>query len=154
MTTRLSMAKAAPGAIKAMRELTAYMATTDLEKPLLELVKIRASQINSCAFCLHMHVEEARKLGESEERIHLLNAWHEAGIYTPREQAALAWTESLTLVAETHVPDAVYDEARKHFSESELANLSLAIVTINAWNRLMVAFRAPPQLKKAAHAAE
>jgi len=111
---------------------------------LLELVKIRASQINGCAFCIALHTKDARKLGESDERMHLLNAWEEAPVFSPRERAALAWTEAVTLVTEGHVPDAVYEEARKHFSEKELVDLTYAVMAINAWNRLAIAFRAQP----------
>jgi AhpD family alkylhydroperoxidase len=147
MKERFNPFEAAPEAYRAMAEFQARVSATTLEKPLLELVKIRASQINSCAFCLAMHTNEARKQGESDERMHLLNAWHEAPIYSAREQAALAWTEALTLVAEGHVPDAVYEAARAQFSEKELVELSLAVVAINGWNRMMVAFRRPPALK-------
>jgi AhpD family alkylhydroperoxidase len=118
----------------------------------LDLVKIRASQINGCAFCLVMHTTDARKAGESDERMHLLNAWREAPVFTERERAALGWIEALTLVAEGHVPDEVYEQARKHFSEKELVDLSAAAVAINGWNRVAIAFRATPQVttKKAA----
>src|SRR5690348_17213437 len=115
-----------------------------LEKSLIELVKIRASQINGCAFCLDMHTHDARKAGESEARIYLLNAWRESPVYSERERAALAWTEALTLVTEGHVPDAVYEETRRHVTEKELANLTAAIVAINAWNRIAIAFRYVP----------
>jgi AhpD family alkylhydroperoxidase len=113
-----------------------------LEASLLELVKMRASQINGCAHCLDMHSKDARAAGETEQRLYLLNAWREAPFYSARERAALAWTEALTLVAESQVPDAVYEDARRHFSEQELVNLSLAIVAINGWNRLAIGFRA------------
>src|SRR5919198_2756433 len=105
---------------------------------LLELVKMRASQINGCAFCLDMHSKDARARGESEQRLYLLNAWREAPFYTERERAALAWTEAVTLITDGHVPDDVYDEVRAHFSEKELADLTLAVATINAWNRLSI----------------
>jgi len=114
------------------------------EPSLIELVKMRASQINGCAYCLDMHSKDARAAGETEQRLYALNAWEEAPFFTDRERAALAWTEALTLVSESHVPDAVYEEARKHFSEEELVNLSMAIVTINGWNRMAIAFRAVP----------
>ena len=113
-----------------------------LEASLLELVKMRASQINGCAHCLDMHSKDARAAGETEQRLYLLNAWREAPFYSARERAALAWTEALTLVSESQVPDTVYEEARRHFSEQELVDLSLAIVAINGWNRLAIGFRA------------
>ena len=113
-----------------------------LEPALINLVKTRASQINGCAYCIHMHTREARGRGESEERLYLLDAWRESPLYTERERAALAWTEAVTLVAKTHVPDAVYDEARRHFSAEELVKLTVAVVTINAWNRIAISFRA------------
>ena len=129
--------------IEAMSAVEAWLHKS-LDPKLLALVKLRASQINGCAFCLHMHHEEARKLGESDGRLLLLDAWRESALYTERERAALAWTEALTLVTKDHVPDAVYEEAKRHFSQKELANLTAAIVAINGWNRIMVAFRIPP----------
>lgn len=143
MSARISYAKAAPGAYRAMLALEQYVHDCGLETTLLELVKMRASQINGCAFCLDMHSKEARAAGETEQRLYLLNAWRETSLYTARERAALAWTEALTLVAQSQVPDDVYSEARRHFSEAELVNLSVAIVAINGWNRLAVAFRSP-----------
>ena len=121
--------------------ITDAVAKTGIEASLIELVKIRASQINGCAFCLHMHTADARKHGETELRLHLLNAWRESPLYSDRERAALAWTEALTLIADTHAPDDVYETARRQFSELELAALSSAIVAINAWNRLAIAYR-------------
>lgn len=149
MEQRLNFFETAPDGYRAMSGLQGYVNKSGLEHALLELVKIRASQINGCAFCLAMHTQDARKAGESDERMHLLAAWHEAPFYTARERAALAWTEAVTLVADGHVPDAVYDEARRHFSERELVDLTYAIVTINGWNRLCVAFRTPPRLEGA-----
>jgi len=146
MQPRLNPFKLAPGAYKAMQALQAYVSQCGLEPKLMELVKTRASQINGCAFCLAMHTRDARKMGESEERLYLLDAWREAPLYSERERAALAWTEALTLVSETHVPDEVYAEARRCFSEVELVNLTMAVVAINSWNRIQVAFRALPQL--------
>ena len=143
MEQRIDAAVAAPEAFKAMLAFSSTSAKLDLEPSLKELVKIRASQINGCAFCLHMHMRDARKLGETEERIVLLDAWREAPYYTPRERAALAWTEAVTLVSETHVPDDVYEEARRHFNERELTELTVAIMIINSWNRLLVAMRRP-----------
>ncbi len=128
--------------IQAMHKLEAHLHHCDLEAPLLELVKMRASQINGCAYCLDMHSKDARKAGESEQRLYTLDAWREAPFYSERERAALDWTEALTRVADTHVPDAVYEHVRKHFDEQELINLSLAIVAINGWNRLAISSRA------------
>jgi AhpD family alkylhydroperoxidase len=118
-----------------------YVHECGLEASLLELVRMRASQINGCAYCLDMHSKDARAAGETEQRLYLLSAWREAPCYTARERAALAWTEALTLIAEDQVPDAVYDEARQYFSEQELVNLSVAVVAINGWNRLAISFR-------------
>jgi len=111
---------------------------------MVELVKIRASQINGCAFCIDMHTKDARAAGETEQRIYALDAWREAPFFTSRERAALAWTEAVTLVRQGHVPDEVFEEAKRHFTEEELANLTLAVVAINGWNRLSIAFRAVP----------
>ena len=147
MEPRLDYVKAAPDAYKAMLGLEAAVRRLGIDPTLLELIKIRASQINGCAFCLDMHTRDARKQGESEERIYQLGAWHESPAFTARERAALGWTDALTLVAETHAPDEVYGEARRHFSEKELVDLTLAVVTINAWNRLAVGFRRMPDLK-------
>ena len=127
-----------------MSALHAFVHKCGLDHQLLELVKLRASQINGCAHCIDMHVKELRAAGESEQRIYLLDAWRESPLYSARERAALAWTEALTLITEGHVPDAVYDEARAQFSEAELVNLSLAIVAINGANRLNIAFRTVP----------
>lgn len=126
---------------------------TALDPKLLALVKMRASQINGCAFCLHMHSEEARKHGESDDRLLLLDAWHESSMYTERERAALAWTESLTKVAESRAPDDVYADVTKQFSEDELVALSIAIAMINAWNRLSIGFRAQHPHDRAKEAA-
>ncbi|MFP4537262.1 MAG: carboxymuconolactone decarboxylase family protein [Dichotomicrobium sp.] len=141
MQSRLNYFAAAPDAVKAMHGLEAYMRDCGLEHSLLELVKTRASQINGCAFCVHMHTRDARAAGESEERLYLLSAWRESPLYTPRERAALGWTEALTRVADTHAPDADYEEARRHFAEDELVRLTLLIGTINIWNRLAIGFR-------------
>jgi AhpD family alkylhydroperoxidase len=141
MQTRLNPRKVAPAAMKALGALESHVQASGLEKSLIELVKIRASQINGCAFCLHMHTQDARARGESEERIYLLNAWQESGLYSARERAALAWTEAVTLIANNHAPDDVYDEARQNFSDAELVELTLLIATINAWNRMAISFR-------------
>lgn len=131
----------APESIKAMRDLEASFLATTLEPALRELVKMRASQINGCAFCLHMHATHARAAGESEMRIYLLNAWRDSTLYTARERAALAWTEALTLVAATGAPDADYAALKAAFSETEQVQLTLLIGAINTWNRLQVGFR-------------
>lgn len=138
---------AAPGVVEAMRGLEREIARSGLERPLLHLVKIRASQLNGCAFCLTMHIREAREDGERQERIDLLPAWREAPFYNARERAALAWTEAVTLLPQTGVPDDVYEQARAVFSPTELAYLTLAIVAINGWNRLNVSFRIPPEVE-------
>jgi AhpD family alkylhydroperoxidase len=141
MTPRLNPYKAAPDAMKAMVALEKYVQESGLDHSLIDLVKTRASQINGCAYCIHMHTSEARTRGETEERLYLLDAWHESPLYSERERAALAWTEAVTLVSQTHVPDAVYDQARQHFSETELVNLTLCVAAINAWNRIAISFR-------------
>jgi len=143
MQARFNFAQLSPGGYKALAGLEAYLRTCGLERPLIELVKLRASQINGCAFCLDMHWKDARAAGESEQRLYGLDAWEESPYYTPRERAALAWTEALTRVSETHAPDQSYDQARSQFNEKELADLTLAISAINAWNRIAIASRAP-----------
>lgn len=127
-----------------MLNLETYIRQSGIEHSLLELVKTRASQINGCAFCIDMHTKDARAAGETEQRLYALNAWRETPFYTDRERAALAWTEAITLIGEGHAPDDVYEEVRQRFTEEELVNLTLAIVTINGWNRLSIAFRALP----------
>ena len=141
---RLNFKQLVPAAYRAMLALESYVHETGLESSLLELVKMRASQINGCAYCLDMHSKDARAAGETEQRLYVLNAWREAPFYTDRERAALAWTEAVTLVNESHVPEDVYQQARAHFSEEELVNLTIAIVAINGWNRLEVSFRGIP----------
>ena len=150
MTPRLDMSKVPPEAMKAMMGLEAYVRSGRLEPRLIELVKTRASQINGCAYCLDMHTRDARALGETEQRLHLLPAWRESPLYTDRERAALAWTEALTLVSETHAPDDVYELARSQFSEAELVDLTMLIVAINGWNRLAIGFRAVHPVREAA----
>jgi AhpD family alkylhydroperoxidase len=130
---------------KALVSLEQALAKGSLGEKLLELVKLRVSMINGCAYCVEMHFEALRKLGEKEPRLYGLSTWREQGGYTPRERAALAWAESVTHVSSTHVPDSVYAEAREHFSEQELGELTYAVVAINAWNRLCVAFRVQPK---------
>jgi AhpD family alkylhydroperoxidase len=141
MSARIDFTKVAPGIYRAMLGLERYLHGCGLESSLLDLVRMRASQINGCAFCLDMHSKDLRAAGESEQRIYLLDAWREAPFYSNRERAALTWTEALTLVADSHAPDDVYTQVREQFSETELANLSLAIVAINGWNRLAIGFR-------------
>lgn len=145
MEQRLDLARTAPGIMTTMRKLTAHVHDGPIEQRLLELVMVRASQINGCAFCIAMHVHAAIEAGENAGRLHLLPAWREAPGFSPRERAALAWTEALTRLGEHGVPDDVYATAVTEFGEADLAELSLAIVTINGWNRLMVAFRVPPR---------
>lgn len=149
MKARLNAYQAAPEAMKAVSALERYVQESGLEKSLIDLVKTRASQINGCAFCINMHTHEARTRGECEERLYLLDAWRESPLYTERERAALAWTEAVTLVAQTHVPDAVYEEARRFFSEEELVKLTVAITAINAWNRIAISFRTVHSTKSA-----
>jgi AhpD family alkylhydroperoxidase len=144
MTTRLNDTKAGSGAYRAMSQLEQYVRSCGLEASLIELVKIRASQINGCAYCIDMHTKDARAAGESEQRIYLLSAWRESPFYSERERAALEWTEALTLIADNHVPDEVYASVRPHFSDEELANLTLAVSAINAWNRFAISFRSEP----------
>lgn len=140
MTPRLNPYAAAPELLKSYLALSQQVGEAGLEKPLLELVKIRASQINGCANCLNMHSHDAKKLGETDQRLHLLAAWAEAPCYSSRERAALAWTEHLTLIAEKRAPDALYAQLDAEFSKAEQAQLTLAIVVINGWNRLAVGF--------------
>ena len=130
-------------AVQALLKLSHTVESSGLERSLLELVKIRASQINGCAYCLDMHTKDARALGETEQRIYGLSAWHETPYFTPRERAALAWTEAVTRVADTRVPDDVYEEVRPHFTEEEMLSLTFEVMVINSWNRLAIASRAP-----------
>ena len=144
MKARLDFRKASPQAEKAMTGLHMFVRNCGLDHALLELVKLRASQLNGCAHCIDMHTKELRADGESEQRLYLLNAWRESPFYSDRERAALAWTEAVTLVAESQVPDDVYEEARKQFNDEELVNLTMALVAINGANRLNIAFRTVP----------
>jgi len=141
MTTRIEYGKVSSEGVAALGKLEAYVRHSGLEHSLLELVKTRASQINGCGYCLDMHTKDARAAGETEQRLYVLPAWREAPFYTDRERAALEWTEALTLVSQNDVPDELYQRVRQHFDEKELVDLSLAIATINTWNRLAVAFR-------------
>jgi AhpD family alkylhydroperoxidase len=138
---RLNAYKAAPDAMRAVQRVEAYIQQCGLEKNLIELVKMRASQINGCAYCLDVHSKDARRGGETEQRLYLLDAWHESPLYSERERAALAWTEALTRVAESHAPDAAYDEVRRHFEDKELVDLTTLIGLINLWNRVAIGFR-------------
>jgi AhpD family alkylhydroperoxidase len=144
MTERLHYAKTSPGAYHAMLGLEKYIHECGLEIGLIHLIKLRASQINKCAYCLDMHSKDLRAIGETEQRIYTLEAWRECPWYTDRERAALAWTEAVTLVADGQVPDSVYEEVKPHFTEKELADLTVAIATINAWNRLSISGRSTP----------
>ena len=150
MNQRLNLARPNE-AVQAMQGIEAWL-LKNLDPKLLALVKLRVSQMNGCAYCLHMHSEEALKLGERPERLILLDAWHESALFTDRERAALAWAESLTRIAETHAPDDVYEEVSKHFSQDELIPLSIAIAMINAWNRLAIGARSqhPADRRRAA----
>jgi AhpD family alkylhydroperoxidase len=134
----------APKLMHAMLELEGKVSSSGLEKSLMGLVKVRASQINGCAFCINMHAKEARDHGETEERLYLLNAWREAPCFSARERAALAWTDALTLLSETHAPDADYETMKAQFTEEEQVKLTLLIATINSWNRIVVGFRTVP----------
>ena len=144
MDERWNYAKVALGAYHAMLGLEQYLHQSGLEESLLHLIKLRASQINGCAYCLDMHWKDLKAIGESDQRLYELDAWEEAPFYSDRERAALAWTEAVTRVADTHVPDAVYENVRAVFSEKEIADLTLAIATINAWNRLAISSRTTP----------
>ncbi len=143
MEPRIDSVKVAPGAVHAMLGLERYLAESAHEPDLMNLVKLRASQMNGCAYCIDMHWKDLRSDGQSEQRLYGLDAWAESPYYTERERAALTWTEAVTRVADGHVPDRVFEEARRHFTEAELADLTLCVAAINAWNRLMIAFRAP-----------
>jgi len=142
MATRIDYSKAAPAALHAMLGLEHYVHQSGLEPSLLELVKMRASQINGCAYCLDMHSKDARAAGESEQRIFVLDAWREAPFYTERERAALAWAEAVTLISDGGTTDELFEATRKHFSESEIVALTMAVVAINGWNRLAIGLRA------------
>ncbi|HEX2919260.1 MAG TPA: carboxymuconolactone decarboxylase family protein [Edaphobacter sp.] len=144
MQPRFSYAKLSPGAYQAMIALERYLAQSSVEENLLHLVKFRVSQINGCAFCLDMHSKDLRALGETEQRLYSLDAWHECPYYTDRERAALAWAEALTLITQGHAPDAVYAQVSAHFNEQEISDLTFAVTTINAWNRLAISGRTVP----------
>ena len=153
MKARMEYWKAAPGGFKAMSAVETYLHESGLPLPLLHMVKLRASQINGCSYCIDMHWKDARAVGETEQRLYGLDAWREAPYYSDRERAALEWTEALTNITDGHVPDALFDAVRPHFSDKELADLTWAIAAINAWNRVAIAFRSEPgKYKPATHA--
>jgi AhpD family alkylhydroperoxidase len=141
---RIDYRHVSPDGIRPIFELGRYLASSGLEPSLQELVKLRASMINGCAFCIDMHTKDARAAGETEQRLYGLSAWRETPYYSDRERAALAWTEAVTLVADDQVPDEVFEEARSQFDETELVNLTLAVIAINSWNRLAISFRTVP----------
>ena len=145
MEQRIDIVTASPGALKAMLGLAGFLRKCGLEKKLLDLIDLRVSQINGCAFCIDMHWKDLRAAGETEQRLYGLDAWRESPYYTDRERAALSWAESVTLIADTKdVPDEVFEEAHRHFNDEELANLTLGVVAINGFNRFNVAFRTTP----------
>jgi AhpD family alkylhydroperoxidase len=144
MEQRIDFYKASPEAVKALVALEVAVSKLGIEASLLDLIKLRASQINGCAFCVDLHTRDARKAGESERRLYAVSVWRETPFFTARERAALAWTEALTLVAQTHAPDEDYEAMRAQFSDKEIVDLALAISTINAWNRLSIGFRKMP----------
>lgn len=152
MQARMSYGEAAPEVLRRMSSMEQYLNGCGLERSLLDLVRLRASQINRCAFCIDMHWKDLRASGESEQRLYMLDAWREAPCYSERERAALAWTEAVTLVSQTHVPDEVYEEVRKQFSEEETVNLTMLVATINAWNRIAISFRSIPPIRAKAAA--
>ncbi len=143
MTPRFDYFRASPKSVQALFALQTHVNESGLDHTLLHLVKMRASQLNGCAYCLDMHSKDAFAAGETPQRLLLLDAWRETSLYSERERAALEWTESLTLISENHVPDEVFEAVRKHFTEEELVKLTLAVAAINAWNRLAISFRAP-----------
>ena len=144
MKSRYDYTQAAPGAYKAMLGLEQYLHECGLEEPLIHLIKLRASQLNGCAYCLDMHWKDLRAIGENEQRLYSLDAWRECPYYTDRERGALEWTEAVTLITNGHVPDAVHEKVKLFFNDKELADLTLAVATINAWNRLAIAARTVP----------
>jgi AhpD family alkylhydroperoxidase len=144
MQARIKISSVRPGAYKAMFELETYLHQSGFDVKLLDLIKLRVSQINGCAYCIDMHWKDLRAAGESEQRLYGLDAWRESPYYTDRERAALAWAESVTLVTDGHVPGEVFEEAHRHFNDKELADLTLGLVAINGWNRLSIAFRVTP----------
>jgi AhpD family alkylhydroperoxidase len=154
MEARIDYLKSGRGVVEAMLGLEKYLHQSGLEEKLVDLIKLRVSQINGCAYCIDMHWKDLRGLGETEQRLYGLDAWKESPYYTDRERAALAWAEAVTNIKETHAPDDVYQETRKHFNEKELADLTLAISAINAWNRLAISARSVPGLYQPARSHE
>jgi AhpD family alkylhydroperoxidase len=150
MQPRIDYRKYSQEPLKALYEIENYVASSGLENNLLLLMKMRASQINGCAYCLDMHSIDARAEGESEQRLYTLNAWAETPFFSDRERAALAWTEAVTNISQTHVPDEVFEEVKKHFSEKEIVDLTLALAMINLWNRIAISLRAVPGHYRAA----
>jgi AhpD family alkylhydroperoxidase len=144
MNPRLDYYSASPKAMKAMIAMEALTSQLSIEPALLHLIKIRASQLNGCAFCTDMHSVDARRLGETDRRLYSIAVWRDSGFFNPRERAALAWTEAVTLLAQSYVPDEVYAHAREQFNEAEMVDLTIAVTTINSWNRLAVSFRQTP----------
>ena len=153
MQPRIDYRRHAQGALKAVLDLEKYIAESGLEPKLIHLVKMRASQVNGCAYCLDMHSIDARTEGETEQRLYTLDAWRETPFFTDRERAALAWTEAVTLIAQTHAPQEVYEELKKYFTEKEIVDLTFVVGTINLWNRLAISMRAVPGHYKPAKAA-
>ncbi|MCZ2126582.1 MAG: carboxymuconolactone decarboxylase family protein [Anaerolineales bacterium] len=151
MQPRLNYSKIAPNGADGLAQQEKYIHSCGLEESLIELVKLRASQLNGCAYCIDMHTKDARSNGESEQRLYAVSAWHEAPFFTDRERAALEWTEAVTLVSQDHVPDAVYESVSKHFTEKELVDLTFAVIAINSWNRLAVSFRSTAGTYKPNH---
>ena len=143
MEQRLDYAKVAPDGIGILRQLEVYLKKAGLEPDLVELVKLRASQINGCAYCIDMHTKDARSHGESEQRLYGVTAWRETSFYSERERAALAWTESVTRISEDQMPEEIYQQVKQYFTEKELVELTLAVIAINSWNRLAICFRTP-----------
>jgi len=143
MKERMNLSKVAPEGFEAMLGLEKYLAKSGLDKKLYKLIKMRASQINECAYCINMHTREALEIGETAQRLFLLDAWRETDLYTEKEKAVLALTEAMTLISETHVPDAIYQQAAAHLTESELAAVIMAVVVINGWNRIAITTRQP-----------
>lgn len=141
METRIKSSEKTAGAMKAMFAVSGYVAKSSIETNLQHLIEFRVSQINGCAYCLDMHSKDLRAGGETEQRLYMISAWRESPVYTDRERAALAWAEAVTILDDGHVPDEVYQEAREHFSEQELIDLTMCVVSINSWNRLNIAFR-------------
>ncbi len=150
MEPRFNAATASPTGYKGLLMMEQYLSKCGLEEKLLHLIKLRVSQINGCAFCLDMHWKDLRAIGEAEQRLYSLDAWRECPYYSDRERAALTWAEALTLITNGHVPDSIYEEVQPHFDEKEISDLTYAVVTINAWNRLAISSRTPPGTYKPA----